>query len=66
MYYPCSDNKGADQLRVFVFAYVDCWSSHETAQMTDDTILIIRLGVCSDDGWASRTAECSHFMTTHL
>ena len=33
MYYPCSENKGADQLRVFVFAYADCWFSHEVAQL---------------------------------
>ena len=38
MYYPSSENKGADQLRgtaklicVFVFAYADCWFSHEAA-----------------------------------
>ena len=31
--YPCSENKGADQLRVFLFAYADCWLSHEVAQM---------------------------------
>ena len=43
MYYPCSENKGADQLRgyavtaklicVFVFAYADCWFSHKAAQL---------------------------------
>ena len=43
MYYPCSENKGADQLRgysltaklicIFVFAYADCWFSHEAAQL---------------------------------
>ena len=38
LYYPSSENKGADQLRVtaklicvFVFAYADCWFSHEAA-----------------------------------
>ena len=37
MYYPCSENKGADQLRraklicVFVFAYADCWFSPAAA-----------------------------------
>ena len=43
MYYPCSENKGTDQLRgnliavtaklvcAFVFAYVNCWFSHEAA-----------------------------------
>ena len=36
LYYPSSENKGADQLRgnVLVFAYVDCCFSHETAQMS--------------------------------
>ena len=33
----CSENKGADQLRgvtaIFVFAYADCWFSHEAAQI---------------------------------
>ena len=36
LYYPCSENKGADQLRsncALVFAYADCWFSHEAAQM---------------------------------
>ena len=36
MYYPCSENKVTDQLRgnhVFVFAYADCWFSHEEAQL---------------------------------
>ena len=42
MYYPSSENKGADQLRsavtaklicAFVFAYADCWFSHGAAQM---------------------------------
>ena len=39
MYYPCSENKGADQFAVteklicvFVFPYADCWFSHDTAQ----------------------------------
>ena len=43
LYYPSSENKGADQLRVisfavtaklicaFVFAYADCWFSHGVA-----------------------------------
>ena len=37
MYYPSSENKGADQLRgncVFVFAYADCWFPHEVAHLT--------------------------------
>ena len=34
VYYPCSENKGADQLIcVFVFAYADCRFSHEAAQI---------------------------------
>ena len=36
LYYACSENKDADQLRgyrVFVFAYADCWFSHEAAQI---------------------------------
>ena len=39
LYYPCSENKGADQPRAvtaklicaFVFAYADCWFSHAAA-----------------------------------
>ena len=38
LYYPCSENKGADSFAVtaklicvFVFAYADCWFSHEAA-----------------------------------
>ena len=38
LYYPCSENQGADQLRsyceadrAFVFAFVDCWFSHALA-----------------------------------
>ena len=41
LYYPSSENKGADQLRgyaklicVFVFAYADCWFSHGAAQIS--------------------------------
>ena len=41
LYYPCSENKGADQLHsvtaklicTFVFAYADCWFSHAAAQI---------------------------------
>ena len=34
MYYPCSENKGAEKLIcVFVFVYADCWFSHEAAQL---------------------------------
>ena len=42
LYYLCSENKGADQLRsntaklicVFVFPYAKCWFSHDTAQLS--------------------------------
>ena len=37
LYYPFSENKGADQLRgycVFVFAYANCWFSHNAAHYT--------------------------------
>ena len=35
LYYPCSENKGADQLRSYcVFAYANYWFSHEAAHMT--------------------------------
>ena len=50
MYYLSSENKGADQLRVyreadlvFVFAYADCWFSHEVAQIYSDFNLDIIL-----------------------
>ena len=33
MYYLSSENKGADQLRVFVFAYAKCWFSPDAAQI---------------------------------
>ena len=42
MYYPSSENKGADQrsfavtaklICASVFAYADCWFSHEAAQL---------------------------------
>ena len=40
LYYPCNENKGADQLRVtaqlicvLVFAYAKSWFSHDAAQM---------------------------------
>ena len=36
LYYPSSENKGADQLRgyrAFVFTYADCWFSHGAAHM---------------------------------
>ena len=31
LYYPCSENKGADQLRAFVFAYAKSRFSHDAA-----------------------------------
>ena len=41
LYYPCSENKGADQLRgltaklicVFVFAYAKHWFSHDAGHL---------------------------------
>ena len=33
LYYQCSENKGADQLRI-VFAYADCWFSYENKKNT--------------------------------
>ena len=36
MYYPCSENKDADQLKlicVFVFAHANCWFSHAQAHI---------------------------------
>ena len=34
MYYPCSENKGADQLiYAFVFTNADCWFSHAAAHI---------------------------------
>ena len=38
VYYPCGENKGADQVTaklicVFVFAYAECWFSHEAADI---------------------------------
>ena len=32
-YYPCSENKGADLICAFVFAYANCWFSHDTAHL---------------------------------
>ena len=40
LYYPCSENKGADQLIcVFVFAYLKCWFSHDAAQIVEGKYL---------------------------
>ena len=33
LYYPCSANKGADQLRAFVFAYAKSQFSHDVAHI---------------------------------
>ena len=46
LYYRCSENEGADQLRsicAFVFAYADCWSSHAVAH--------IKMILLSPDGY---------------
>ena len=38
LYYPCSENKGADQLLIyFVFAYAESRFSHDAAHMYIDT-----------------------------
>ena len=34
LYYPCSENKDADQLRSYCFAYADCLFSHEASQIS--------------------------------
>ena len=48
MYYPSSENKGADQLRLtaklicaFVFAYADCWFSHGAAQINASRVYMM-------------------------
>ena len=49
LYYPCSENKGADisfavtakLICVFVFAYADCWFSHEAAQLWEKTCHLV-------------------------
>ena len=47
LYYPCSENKGADQISfavtaklicTFVFAYADCWFSHAAAHIVAHTV----------------------------
>ena len=32
--YSYSENKGADQICIFVFEYAKCWFSHDVAQMS--------------------------------
>ena len=42
LYYTCSENKGAKLIRVFVFAYADCWFCHEAAHLKlscDDAVI---------------------------
>ena len=39
LYYPCSENKGADQLRVF--AYADFWFSHAVAHLQKEVTVIM-------------------------
>ena len=34
LYFLCSENKGADQICVFVVAYAKCWFSHDAAQIS--------------------------------
>ena len=53
MYYPSSENKGADHefgyreadLRLCFFAYADCWFSHEAAQIINSLGHIGRVSV---------------------
>ena len=53
MYNPCSENKGADQLRavtaklicVFVFGYADCLFSHEAAHIFCKLITFVTLSL---------------------
>ena len=49
LYYPCCENKGADQLRgylicAFVFAYADCWFFQEVAHMFCDIMYTVLCG----------------------
>ena len=49
MYYPCSKNKGTDQLHsysVFVFAYANCWFSHAHAHIKKLLHLTIVFQLC--------------------
>ena len=59
LYYPCSENKGADQLRVtaklicvFVFAYAKCCFSHDVAQIQKVSRLLLLIYV-----WLSVLAQ---------
>ena len=46
MYYPCSENKGAEQLRGYseadlrLFAYADCWFSYAAAHLKYKKMLL--------------------------
>ena len=54
LYYPCSKNKGADQIHSYCEAdlhlcfriiYEDCWFSHVAAHMLDKTPVNVELDV---------------------
>ena len=50
LYYPCSENKGTDGKLIcaFVFAYVDCWFSHEAAHLCSwFSVLVVSRYPCS-------------------
>ena len=57
MYYPCSENKGADQLIcAFVFAYADCWFSHEAAQLLMKCLIVSHILFSC---WYKQTYTCT-------
>ena len=43
LYYPCSENKGADQVCDFVFANAGRWFSHAAAQYRDSILDLIAI-----------------------
>ena len=53
MYYPCSKNKGADQLRSYCEADLhlcfwvdaDCWFSHAAAQVEEKTKKVCKIHI---------------------
>ena len=61
MYYPCSENKGADQLRgycVFVFEYAKSQFSHDEAHIIDKFSVLE--GFLSDKCMGSLKRQCAH------
>ena len=70
MHYPFSENKGADQLLicVFVFAYADCWVSHDVALIRNCLAMwtskipnlpaqLCHAGICSSGGCSETGAQ---------